>query len=398
LEIASIGYLSGPRRSNGVDKTRGLDYNWAVRFTFIGGYDPSYPRNAVIRKGLLRIWVEVEERRAPADLKFWARYPVLALKRDRFRKRSRTERAFFFVPEFRQKDVPLAKALGILSGRKVVFDPLAARYETKIVDWRRKRADSPSAWWNKRIDAAAFRLADLVLADTSAHKDYYCRTYRLDPAKVEVLPLGFDDDLFKPAATARGDRPGPFQVLFFGSFLPLHGAEAIIEAARIVAGNDPEIRFVLLGEGQTYPAVREAARGLKNVVFLGRRDQRDLPALIAASDLCLGIFGRTEKARRVVPHKLIQSMAMGRAVVTARTSAVEEFFRDREHLFLCREPFPESLAATILELERDRALAARVGRNGRDLVRRDFSPEAIARRLVAVVRLHFGFSSFPSFL
>ena len=373
-----------------IDKGGRVVYKRAVRFTFIGAYDPLYPRNAVLRKGLRRLGVAVRERRASAGLKFWARYPLLLAGGWGGRAGGGAGAApdVFFVPEFGQKDVPLAKFLGLLAARKVVFDTLAARFETKIGDWRRKPADSPAAWLNKRIDAAAFLLSDLVLADTAAHKEYYCREYGLKPEKVTILPVGYDDEVFVGSESPAGGKAGVFTVLFFGSFLPLHGAEVIVEIARVVATRDVRVQFVMLGEGQTLPAVKAAAAraGLRNIEFVGRKPYRQLPSAIASADLCLGIFGRTEKARRVVPHKIYQSMAMGRAVLTARTPAVEEFFSDGENIVLCGEPLAETAADAILALKGDPARRGRLARAGWDLVRRDFSPEALARRLLNVLK------------
>jgi len=441
-----------------------------MTFTFLGAYDPDYPRNAVIRKGLRLLGAPVDERRASRKLKFWARYPILFLKllfkipRPPYSAQPGNGRRpagprILFVPEFGQKDVPLAWFWGLLAAGKVVFDPLAARYETKIVDWKRKPADSPSAWWNLQIDRAAFAGADLVLADTAAHKAYYCRMYGLEPAKVEVLPLGYDDDVFRPwvgstpmraleadslvkddlidsvikddlvvADAADGVRSGQateaglgrvaeagagrrgateadripvrasedgpnstFEVLFTGSFLPLHGTDVIIEAARIVAGRDPSVRFRLIGSGQTREAALRAVEGygLRNVEFAGWRSLEDLPAMIAAADVSLGIFGRTEKAGRVVPHKLFQAMGMGMAVITARTAAAEEFFVHREHLVFCDEPLAESLAAAVLELKSDAALRERIARNGQALVAKKYSARATAVRLMEIVDKHF---------
>jgi glycosyltransferase involved in cell wall biosynthesis len=168
-----------------------------MRFTFFGGYDPDYPRNAVIRKGLAKNGAVVAECRIWPRKKFWALHPRLA---------ARFSRAtdILFVPEFCQKDVPLAAFLARLWKKKVVFDPLVSRFETKIIDWGWKPADSPAARWNHRIDKKAFSRADLVLADTAAHKDYYCAEYGLEPAKVEVLPIGYDDELYRPAEAAGG--------------------------------------------------------------------------------------------------------------------------------------------------------------------------------------------------
>jgi glycosyltransferase involved in cell wall biosynthesis len=381
-----------------------------MTFTFLGAFDPHYPRNSVIRKGLRQLGATVAECRASRRLKFWARYPILLLKLPfkvprwtpsvpAGRGSRNAGPRILFVPEFGQKDVPLARFWSLLAAGKVVFDPLAARYETKIVDWKRKPADSPSAWWNLQIDRAAFAGADLILADTAAHKAYYCRMYGLDTAKVEVLPLGYDDEVFRPRPWLAPERAAAagahatFEVLFTGSFLPLHGTDVIIEAARILAGRDPSVRFTLIGSGQTREAARRLAEGygLRNVDFAEWRALEELPARIAAADVSLGIFGRTEKAGRVVPHKLFQALGMGKPLITARTPAAEEFFVDREHLVFCDEPLAASLAEAVLELKSDVALRERIARGGQALVAEKHSPRATARRLMEIVEKHFGY-------
>ncbi len=362
-----------------------------MRFCFLGGFDPAYPRNAVNRKGLVRAGAEVDACPSPARLKFWARYPALAARAARaWRGLRKDADSVFFVPEFCQKDVPLAAALAFLARRRVVFDPLASRYETKILDWRRRAPGSLSAWWNFKIDRWAFRLSDLVLADTSEHKNYYCRTFGVPAGKVEVLPLGCDDDLFSPGPNPKRGSSRPFTVLFFGSFLPLHGADVVVRAAKIVADKDPAIRFRMIGSGQTLPAVRaEAGRlGLGNVEFTDWLPAGALPAQIAAADLCLGIFGRTAKAARVVPHKVFQSLAMRKPLITLRTPAVLEFFAHRKHLFLCAKPEPESLAAAILELRKNDELRSKIAEGGYALVKDRFSPEAVAGLLIEIVARH----------
>jgi len=378
-----------------------------MRFVFFGAYDPAYPRSAVFRRGLGLAGAEVRECRAGARFKAWIRYPLLLLswmRRGRAARAFRGQPTYIFVPEFCQKDVPLAKFLSWLGSKKVIFDPLASRYETKIVDWKRKPADSPSAWWNLKIDAMAFKLADLVLADTAAHKDYYCRKFGVKPEKIEVVPLGYDDELFRPrdpaqkatGLPARDSRlapvitPAEFSVVFYGSFLPLHGADVIIEAARSLAGQDPSIQFLMIGSGQTIPKVKAAAAGLLNVRFAGWLSQRDLPQAIGPAQVSLGIFGRTEKTRRVVPHKIFQSLGMGKPVITARTPAVEEFFVHRENIILCDEPLPRALAAAIVELKQDAGLRRRIAANGYELAREKHSPRAVAEKLIQAVRTRFG--------
>ncbi|MCK4556911.1 MAG: glycosyltransferase, partial [Candidatus Aminicenantes bacterium] len=299
------------------------------------------------------------------------------------------KRSFIFLPEFCQKDIPLAKFLSLLTSRKIIFDPLAPRYETKITDWKRKPPDSWQARWNFTIDSWAFELSDLILADTRAHKEYYCEKYGLSPDKVEVLPVGYDDELYRPvSAEKKEDR---FTVLFYGSFLPLHGADAVVEAAKIVSKEDASIEFELIGSGQTLPRVRALADelNLSNIRFESWLPQSELPQRIAAADICLGIFGRTEKAGRVVPHKIYQSMGMKKAIITAQTPAVEEFFSHRENIFLVPEPYPENLAQAVLELKRNKDLKEEIAKKGDELVRREYSPSAIGRSLIQIIQKKF---------
>jgi len=370
-----------------------------MRLIVFGAYDPRYPRNAVLRRGLAALGDEVVEVRAPRHLKAWVRYPVLAFEAVRRVRLDRTPTAFL-VPEFCQKDVPLARLLARATRCPLIFDPLASRYETKILDWRRRAPGSLRAWWNFRIDLAAFGGRGLVLADTEAHRRFYVHGYGVPAERIAVLPVGYDDELFDPDRAQNRGRAAspdrPFTVLFCGSFLPLHGADAVVEAARIVAARGAGVRFRFVGSGQTFDAARDLAarHGLGNCDFAGWQPYARIPGEIAACDLALGIFGRTEKARRVVPHKVFQALGMGKPVITARTPAAEEFFRDGTDLRLCDEPYPETLAAAVLELRADPELRRRLGANGLRLARERFAAKPTAQRFKDILEANWGHITF----
>ncbi len=348
-----------------------------MKICFFGAYESSYPRHEVIRKGLIVNGIETSECRVKAGQKSWMRYPLLAMQGFKLRGK------IVLIPEFCQKDVPLARILSLGFGNRLVFDPLASRFETKILDWQRKPVGSLAAWWNYKIDDWAFRLSDLVLADTQTHKEYYCRIYGLPDGKVAVLPVGYDDGMYAPIPGAPTDQT----VLFFGSFLPLHGVETIVRAAALVAGDAPSLRFKLIGSGQTFPGALSRAQGLSlpNIQFKGWQSQADIVREIASSEICLGIFGRTEKARRVVPHKVFQAMGVMKPVVTLQTPAIREFFRHRENIYLCSSPDPECLAKAILELHRDESLRDRIAANGHALVKAKYSTGPIGKTFKTIL-------------
>jgi len=361
-----------------------------MKLCFFGAYDPDYPRNSIIRKGLKANGIEVLECGLPPKFKFWLRYPLLFFRFWRDFKGC----DLLFVPEFGQKDMPLARFLGSLTGKRIVFDPLAARFETKIMDWRRKPPDSWQARWNFKIDAWALKHGDLVLADTQVHKEYYCHQYSLNAEKVEVLPVGFDSELFHPAPEEKATEDA-FTALFFGSFLPLHGVKTIIRAAKIVAEEDPSLRFLFIGSGQTQPEAKALASSLSlaNVRFEGWLPLSTLRSKIATADICLGVFGEGEKTQRVIPHKVFQAMGMKKPVITLRTPAAEEVFTHRKNIFLCSQPDSFELAQAILELKRDSCLRKEIAQEGHLLVSQHFSPEAIGRLLIGILERHFNLLS-----
>ena len=363
-----------------------------MHICFFGAWDPDYPRSSIIKAGLEACGAEVSACWLPPGYKFWLRYPRLLA-----RSWSACRRAdVLFVPEFRQKDVPLAALAARLYGLRLVHDPLASRYETKIVDWRRKPPSSWQARWNRRIDRLSFKLPDLILADTASHAGYYQAEFGLSAAKTAVLPVGYDDRLFSPRTVPAGPpEADAFTVLFIGSFLPLHGVDTIVRAAGLVARRDGAVRFRLVGQGQTFDrALRLAAElGLNNISFDGWAALTDFPLMISRADVCLGIFGRTEKTARVVPHKIFQAMGSARPVITARTPAAQEFFTHGQNIFLCEPPLAETLAEAILKLKSDSRLRNRIASNGLELVREKYSPAALGRALLNILAARFRFKA-----
>jgi glycosyltransferase involved in cell wall biosynthesis len=344
-----------------------------------GGHHAGYPRSAVLLAGLRRLGVPVVDCTVSPRLKSPRRYPSLL-------RRYRNLKDPFdvvFVPEFQHKDMPLASMLAHAGGKLCVFDPLVSRYDTRVHDRQDVSRHGVQAWHNRNLDRVSLSLADLVLADTEPHAAYY-RSLAAPGTRVRVLEVGYDDALFRPAPEPAGSG---CRVLFFGSFLPLHGVDTIVEAAASLRSRH-DVSFDLIGDGQTHAAVaaRLDALGLERVTLSPRVAMETLPERIAGAHVCLGIFGRTPKASRVVPNKLFQCMGCARAVITADTPAVRSLFTAGEDVVTVPAGDAQALASAIVRLTDDAVLRRRLGDNAAARVARDFSPEPLARRLVEYCR------------
>jgi glycosyltransferase involved in cell wall biosynthesis len=347
---------------------------------FFGAYDPSYSRNLIIRKGWRSIGRSYSECRTGIKRKVHTRYPALLARYLRARKGNQT----IFVPEFRHKDIPIARMISSLSGSSLVFDPLVSRYETRVLDRGDVRAGSAQAWHNRNLDRISFRLSDIVIADTWQHASFYIDSFGVPREKLKVLPVGYDEETFKPARPrARGEMT---EILFYGSFLPLHGIDTIIDAASELAGE--EVRFTLLGEGQTLLAAKNRvdSKGIGNVRFKPAVTTEELAYEIGHYDIVLGIFGSTPKASMVIPNKIYQALAVGRPVITADTPALTEFFSPGEHLLAVPAGDGTALASAILSLHKDEGISRELADRGGTYVRQRFNSVEIAKLLSIILR------------
>ena len=349
------------------------------RICFFGAWDPAYPRNRILREGLRRGGAEVLEARVP-ERRAWLRYPALLAA---FARRARAADVLL-VPEFRHKDMPLARAL---AGRRLpVFDPLVSRYDTLVGDWGRHAAGSAQARWNRRLDRWSLGLADLVLCDTWAHGALF-ESLGVPRARLRRVPVGAEEVFF-----AVGSPPpaGPVRVIYVGGFLPLHGTKVVVEAVALLERGMTRADFEveLAGRGIEWAEARElAARlGVRRVSFTGAVPYAQAPGLLAAAHVVLGAFGAGAKAGRVVPHKVWQGLAAGRAVVTGDGEGLRELCVPGEHLAAVPRGDAQALAEALARLIERAEQREALGRRGRELALATGTPERLGAGLLEALQ------------
>jgi glycosyltransferase involved in cell wall biosynthesis len=351
-----------------------------IKICYFGHYKPRYSRNRIIMKALRKAGAEIIEVNDQSH--GILRYPKL------FAKSIIKKFDLMIVGYIGHTDMPLAKLVCALKGIPVVFDAFLSLYEANVEDRRLSKPGSLSALRWHCFDRAACRLADYVLLDTNAHIQYFMENFRIPEKKFYRVWVGADDEVMYPAKHKDKRERSGFIVIFYGYFIPLHGLEHIIEAARILQAEDKNVRFVIVGGGQTYPMIRELVekQNIESVSFTGRIPYRKLPRLIQQSDLCLGIFGATPKAQRVIPNKVYDGLGMAKCVITADTPAVREILTHGENIWLCEPGSGQALRDAILTLKNNNSLRESIARNGYQYFKNHFSVEALSRDLTAVLK------------
>lgn len=217
-----------------------------------------------------------------------------------------------WVPVCRQRDILAACRWAHRRGVKVLFDPMISAWDKKVLEQRKWRADEPRAQRLHAHETVLMNAPDMVTWDTSCHLEFCARTFNVPRERLRVLLTGTDESVFRPQA-AELPAGGPFRVLYHGAYLPLHGTEYIVEAARMTEGEG--IQWDFLGWGAYKAATEAKAAGISNIRFLDKVPYVDVPKVICAHDVVLGVFGTTEKASRVIGNKVYECMACARPTV-----------------------------------------------------------------------------------
>ncbi len=284
--------------------------------------------------------------------------------------------------------MPLAWWLGKRAGIPVIFDAFLSLHDTEVYDRKRVSRFSPKAWILWFTDWLGCALADVVLLETEEHKEYFVKKYGVDPKKILVLPIGCRTDLCVPQSQSTKDVAHSFTVEFHGTYIPLQGIDVILGAAKELQERGENVAFTLIGAGQTFKAMSALALGwnVRNVTFISSVPMENIPAHIQCADVCLGIFGTTAKAGRVIPNKAYEVLACGRPLITGDTAAARRVFRDRENALLSTPGDPHALAENILLLARDTALRETIAVGGLALSRARFTPGRITAPLADWLR------------
>lgn len=309
-----------------------------MRILVWGTYDRGKPRVRILCNGMRAVGIHVDEIHAKvwagvedksqvkglgSRLRLLARW-TLAYPRLVWRLVRAPKPDFLLISYPGILDAFIASFVGRMRHIPVAWDVFISIYDTIVEDRKMLRADSLAARFLRSLERRALCCVDLVFMDTQAHARRIESLFDLPVKSCGSVWVGAEIEHFPQH---EGPPPGAadtLKVLFYGQFIPLHGIPTIVEAAKILR-NAP-IEWTLIGRGQEAERVRtmldaDPLPKLRRVQWV---DYKELQQWMAKSDICLGIFGDSQKAASVIPNKVFQIVAAGRPLITRDSPAIRE--------------------------------------------------------------------------
>jgi glycosyltransferase involved in cell wall biosynthesis len=205
-----------------------------------------------------------------------------------------------------------------------------------------------------RLAEAGYRHADFVVALSSGMAAGVVR-HGYPPGQIAVIPNACDPSLFSPSPAAvtgfrsertwLGDRP---LVVYTGTFGRVNGVDYLVRLATEVRPLNPEIRFLLVGDGAQRNAVRDLAQRLgvlDRTLFLSTPVPRSrLPVILGAATIATSVFIPFPGLEHNSANKFFDSLAAERPIAINHGGWQADLL-NRTHAGLELDPFDLPAAA-----------------------------------------------------
>lgn len=232
------------------------------------------------------------------------------------------------------------------------------------------RYDYPTAW-EARVAGVFTRLTNRFtgrfIAVSEAVKNDLIRL-GVTPDRIDVVYNGLDFSKLLPRLTPEEVRsrlgiPTDRRLIgCIGRLHPVKGQITLLDAARELLKTDPDLLFLIVGEGPHRPLLEARLRELgleEQVIMPGYYDHvSDLYPLFSA--FCL------PSVMEGMPLVLLEAMHFGVPIAASDTGGIPELIQNRENGLLFSPGNPHGLAAAVRELLNDPTLKSRCVDAGRE--------------------------------
>jgi len=217
---------------------------------------------------------------------------------------------------------------------------------------------------------SVLRHADLVTTWGPTFAGIVARFAGIETDCIRLAPLGVDTQLFDPKKYAEGRTPGVRRVGFFKGFREVYGATYLVRAIPIILNRLPDTQFDLLGDGPQKAECWELATSLEvnsAVNWMPSQPYDRIPRWLAMWDVT-AIPSLCESFGAAA----LEASAMCVPVVASHVGGLPDTVRDGTTGLLVPPGSPQALAGAVVSLLKDAERRARMGRDGRELVEREY--------------------------
>lgn len=279
--------------------------------------------------------------------------------------------------------------LSIIKRSSFVFEVRDLWPETLIVLGGLK--NKPLIWLLEKVEKFLYDKARKIIVLTKGIEERLLQR-KIHREKISFIPNGVDLETFveikgRKVTRKRYDFTDKFICMYAGAHGLANALDVIIQTAKILQ-NYPEIFFVLLGDGPEKNRLMDLVResNLSNVLFKDPVSKKEMPDLLASSDVTIATLAKVDLFKGARPNKLFDYMASERPLICAIWGEASSIVKEAE-AGICVEPEnPQAMAEAILRLYNNPELRGKLGQNGRRYISSNCSREVLASQIENLLR------------
>lgn len=140
-----------------------------------------------------------------------------------------------------------------------------------------------------------------------------------------------------------------FNILFAGNIGKAQAMDAVLESAKLIKDDCPNVQFVLMGGGVEAEPLKQKAEqmGLDNVKFLARRPITEVGPILRLADVLLVHLRNDPLFEITIPSKTEAYMAAGRPVLIGVKGDASDLVLKANAGLACQPENAESIANTV---------------------------------------------------
>lgn len=238
-----------------------------------------------------------------------------------------------------------------------------------------------------------YRSAKMIIVHSQHIKKKLAKTFRVNPAKIRVIPHGNFDIYLPEESVSRAEARAHLSLsdedsigLFFGFIREYKGLDLLLDAFQAITRHNERLKLVIAGAPQT-PELENRYR--KKIIQISRNDSilfhprfipsEEVATYFLASDIVILPYEE-------IDHSGIIHLAysFGRPVIAADVGDFAEMVEDGKSGYLLNENTPQCLAEAMLGAFSDRDRLEEMGAYARHLSETKYSWRNAARHTMSV--------------
>ena len=226
------------------------------------------------------------------------------------------------------------KFINLFKNRPIVYDAYTLIYEDYADSEIKKNFLFKFLY--KNIEKFIFFNCNAIITDTSLHQKKIINLFKV---KKKVLSLNVSQKNLK--LSNKKTLNSKIQLVHAGANRKLHNITKMIHLiSKLPLNLREKIFFTIIGNDQfnKYQRLITKLKCQKNIKVINHLKYNHYFKVIKNSDICIGLFGETEKSQNIISNFIVTSANLGKVIITKNTRAAKIYLNNNRGIFLLKKP------------------------------------------------------------